>query len=278
MLILLAIGAAVVIAGMIYGNYLARQRHKAIDAAEERAEEAGVEPTPAPTSGDVAPAPEVAKEADPADRAVEGARPASEPRPAPSAKAAPARSLRDENEPTPDASESEPAHPHPSAAASLPPSPDGRGKGPAAEGGGKGEDEATEIDSASKPVAEDNAAQPEPTPIAAVGSEPATPPAPAPISEAITPPAAPAPEAPLTGALALTTIKGLGPKVAALLAERGVTRVDQLAALSDADAAALDAQLGTFAGRMTRDRWLDQANLLASGDTAAYEAEFGKLG
>ena len=37
-------------------------------------------------------------------------------------------------------------------------------------------------------------------------------------------------------------------------------------------------QLGVFTGRMARDRWIDQAKLLASGDTAAYEAEFGKLG
>jgi hypothetical protein len=29
---------------------------------------------------------------------------------------------------------------------------------------------------------------------------------------------------------------------------------------------------------MTRDRWIEQAKLLAAGDTAAYEAMFGKLG
>ena len=94
------------------------------------------------------------------------------------------------------------------------------------------------------------------------------------------PAASPAPEvaSDLAGALALTTIKGLGPKVAAMLAERGITRVDQLAALSNDEAAALDVQLGAFTGRMTRDRWIDQAKLLASGDTGAYEAAFGKLG
>ena len=67
-------------------------------------------------------------------------------------------------------------------------------------------------------------------------------------------------------------------KVAAMLAERGITRVDQLAALSEEEAGALDVQLGAFTGRMGRDRWRDQAKLLAAGDTAAYEAEFGKLG
>jgi predicted flap endonuclease-1-like 5' DNA nuclease len=82
----------------------------------------------------------------------------------------------------------------------------------------------------------------------------------------------------LAGALALTTIKGLGPKVAAMLAERGITRVDEVAALTPDQARDLDVQLGAFTGRMARDRWIDQAKLLASGDTAAYEAEFGKLG
>jgi predicted flap endonuclease-1-like 5' DNA nuclease len=85
---------------------------------------------------------------------------------------------------------------------------------------------------------------------------------------------APAPE----GALPLTTIKGLGPKVAGMLAELGVTGVDQIAALSPADADALDAKLGAFTGRMARDRWIEQARLLTAGDRTAYEAEFGKLG
>ena len=82
----------------------------------------------------------------------------------------------------------------------------------------------------------------------------------------------------IAGALSLTTIKGLGPKVAALLAEQGITRVDQIAALTPDEAQALDIRLGAFTGRMTRDRWIEQARLLANGDTAAYEAEFGKLG
>lgn len=76
----------------------------------------------------------------------------------------------------------------------------------------------------------------------------------------------------------VTTIKGLGPKVAARLAEHGITRVDQLAALSDGEAAALDAKLGNFSGRMARDRWIEQARLLAAGDREGFEATFGKLG
>jgi predicted flap endonuclease-1-like 5' DNA nuclease len=75
----------------------------------------------------------------------------------------------------------------------------------------------------------------------------------------------------------VTQLKGLGPKVAARLAELGITRVGQLAALDEDAAAALDARLGAFSGRMARDRWPEQARLLAAGDVAAYEAAFGKL-
>ncbi len=76
----------------------------------------------------------------------------------------------------------------------------------------------------------------------------------------------------------LTRLKGLGPKVAARLADLNVTRVADLAALNDAQAVALDAQLGNFMGRMGRDKWIEQARLLNAGDIAGYEAQFGKLG
>jgi predicted flap endonuclease-1-like 5' DNA nuclease len=73
----------------------------------------------------------------------------------------------------------------------------------------------------------------------------------------------------------LTRIKGLGPKLAATLGELGVTRVDQIAAWSDADIDRIDAQLGRFQGRIRRDDWVEQARLLAAGDTAAFESRFG---
>lgn len=76
----------------------------------------------------------------------------------------------------------------------------------------------------------------------------------------------------------VTLLKGLGPKVAARLGELGITTVGQLAVLSPTEAAALDADLGNFKGRMDRDRWLEQARLLAAGDRAGFEAIFGKLG
>lgn len=76
----------------------------------------------------------------------------------------------------------------------------------------------------------------------------------------------------------ITQLKGLGPKLATTLAELGYTRLDQIAALTPAQAADLDARLGAFQGRMARDRWIEQATLLVAGDRAAYEAAFGKLG
>lgn len=75
----------------------------------------------------------------------------------------------------------------------------------------------------------------------------------------------------------LTRIKGLGPKLSALLATLGVTRFDQIAAWTDADLARIDSQLGSFAGRPSRDKWVEQARLLAAGDTSGYEGKFGKL-
>ncbi|WP_375421284.1 hypothetical protein [uncultured Sphingomonas sp.] len=75
----------------------------------------------------------------------------------------------------------------------------------------------------------------------------------------------------------VTMLKGLGPKVAARLGESGITTVRHLAALDDDEAARLDAQLGSFSGRMSRDRWLEQARFLAAGDKAGFEAVFGRL-
>jgi predicted flap endonuclease-1-like 5' DNA nuclease len=76
----------------------------------------------------------------------------------------------------------------------------------------------------------------------------------------------------------ITQLKGLGPKLAATLAQLGYTRLDQIAALTPQQADELDARLGTFQGRMTRDRWIEQARLLVAGDRVGYEAAFGKLG
>ena len=36
--------------------------------------------------------------------------------------------------------------------------------------------------------------------------------------------------------------------------------------------------MGAFKGRITRDRWVEQARYLAAGDIAGFEVTFGKLG
>lgn len=122
------------------------------------------------------------------------------------------------------------------------------------------------------------AAQAEPiadeTPVA----DPTPPPAAEPIAaEPI--PASPAIAAPADDAAPddLLRLKGVGPKLKALLIDLGVTRYAQIAAWSDADIAAIDARLGNFKGRPVRDQWVDQAKYLAAGDTAGFEAKYGKL-
>lgn len=89
---------------------------------------------------------------------------------------------------------------------------------------------------------------------------------------------APAPSPPPAGeADDLLRIKGVGPKLVALLHGLGITRYSQIAEWSDADVERIDAQLGTFAGRIVRDSWIEQARYLAAGDVAGFEGRFGKL-
>ena len=76
----------------------------------------------------------------------------------------------------------------------------------------------------------------------------------------------------------LTLLKGLGPKAATRLAELGVTHFEQIASWDEQQVAVIDAQMGNFKGRILRDRWVEQARLLAAGDTAAFEQKFGNLG
>jgi predicted flap endonuclease-1-like 5' DNA nuclease len=90
-------------------------------------------------------------------------------------------------------------------------------------------------------------------------------------------PAPPPAPAPGPASDDLTQLKGLGPRVAERLRANGIHSIADLAALSDAEAEALDAKLENFRGRMVRDRWIEQARLLHAGDRAGYEAQFGKL-
>lgn len=75
----------------------------------------------------------------------------------------------------------------------------------------------------------------------------------------------------------LSRIKGLGPKLQALLPTLGLTTYAQIAALDDAALDELDGKLGAFAGRPVKDNWVAQAKHLAAGDVAGFEAQFGKI-
>lgn len=75
----------------------------------------------------------------------------------------------------------------------------------------------------------------------------------------------------------LTRMKGVGPKLVTLLTSLGVTRFEQIAGWTERDIADINRHLGGFAGRIERDRWVEQARFLAAGDIAGYEVAFGKL-
>lgn len=116
------------------------------------------------------------------------------------------------------------------------------------------------------------------TPTPSAIPEPAAPPAEE--SRTVTAPLvapAPTPTTPAAGDTDLTRLKGLGPKVAAMLVEQGIPDIATLAKLDEAQADAVAAQLGMFAPRMAKDRWVEQARFLAAGDIAGFEAKFGKL-
>ena len=75
----------------------------------------------------------------------------------------------------------------------------------------------------------------------------------------------------------LQVLKGVGPKFASMLAERGIIRFEQLSKLSPGQVATLDAEMGPFRGRFGRDRIIEQADYLARGDVDGYKAKFGNL-
>ena len=75
----------------------------------------------------------------------------------------------------------------------------------------------------------------------------------------------------------LQRLKGVGPKFATLLHSQGIFRFDQIARLTPTEVAHIDASMGAFRGRFTRDRIVEQADYLARGDGDGYERNFGKL-
>ena len=72
-------------------------------------------------------------------------------------------------------------------------------------------------------------------------------------------------------------MKGVGPKFADALHAIGFTRFEQVAHLTPTEIGRIDAQLGVFSGRLTRDRIVEQADYLARNDLDGFEQRFGKL-
>lgn len=70
----------------------------------------------------------------------------------------------------------------------------------------------------------------------------------------------------------LKQIKGVGPKMEGLLNSLGFFHFDQIASWSDQQVAWVDANLEGFKGRVSRDNWVEQAKVLATGG----ETEFSK--
>ena len=68
----------------------------------------------------------------------------------------------------------------------------------------------------------------------------------------------------------LKKIKGVGPKLEKLLNSMGYYHFDQIGAWSAEDVAWADQNLVGFKGRVSRDAWVEQAKLLASGGETAF--------
>lgn len=117
-----------------------------------------------------------------------------------------------------------------------------------------------------------------PAPVEPVAAEPIAPTAAAEPAPEPQPAPTPAPEVTEAKADNLQLLKGVGPKMVALLGGLGVTSFQQIANWTDADIARIDPQLGAFQGRIARDNIVDQAGYLARGDKAGFEAKYGALG
>ncbi|MDA7428727.1 endonuclease [Primorskyibacter aestuariivivens] len=75
-----------------------------------------------------------------------------------------------------------------------------------------------------------------------------------------------------SGADNLKEIKGVGPKLEQMLNEMGFFHFDQIANWTADEVAWVNANLKRFKGRVSRDNWVEQAKILASGG----DTEFSK--
>lgn len=72
-------------------------------------------------------------------------------------------------------------------------------------------------------------------------------------------------------------LKGVGDKFAAALEGVGLSTVDRIARLNADEASDADTRLGSFNGRIAKDRLVEQAVLLDEGRMTEFETRFGKL-
>jgi predicted flap endonuclease-1-like 5' DNA nuclease/uncharacterized membrane protein len=68
----------------------------------------------------------------------------------------------------------------------------------------------------------------------------------------------------------LKQIKGIGPKLEALLHSMGIYHFDQIASWGADEVAWVDENLQGFKGRVSRDEWVSQAKILAEGGTTEF--------
>ena len=80
------------------------------------------------------------------------------------------------------------------------------------------------------------------------------------------------------GADNLKEIKGVGPKLETLLHEMGIYHFDQIASWSETEVAWMDQNLKGFKGRVSRDTWIAQAQVLAAGGETEFSSKVGKGG
>ncbi|WP_439140750.1 NADH-quinone oxidoreductase subunit E [Planktotalea sp.] len=79
-----------------------------------------------------------------------------------------------------------------------------------------------------------------------------------------------------TGADDLKMIKGVGPKMEKLLNSLGFFHFDQVAKWTDEEVAWVDQNLEGFKGRVSRDNWVAQANVLANGGDTEFASRVKK--
>ncbi|RWM30704.1 proton-conducting membrane transporter [Mesorhizobium sp.] len=92
-----------------------------------------------------------------------------------------------------------------------------------------------------------------------------------------TPKKAAAPKAPAGKADNLRRLIGIGPVNEKLLKGQGVTTYAQIAAWTEADVKRIEDVLN-FDGRIAREKWIEQAKLLASGNEAEFARQFPTAG